>query len=106
MLSILSGDSYSVDGVACRLQYPQLSLVSATAVEAESRITKLLNKKNNLQVSGQLQDPDGLRYYGGAVLYAVTDGQRHELSDRWEEALTIRRWVKEIWLELEAEEER
>jgi hypothetical protein len=29
--------------------------------------------------------------------YAITDGQGLELSDRWDEALTIRRWVEEIW---------
>jgi hypothetical protein len=39
----------------------------------------------------------------GPPPYAITDGNRHELSDRWEEALTIRRWVGEIWAELEAE---
>ena len=37
----------------------------------------------------------------GPPPYAITDGHRHELSDRWEEALTIRRWVQEIWDELE-----
>ncbi len=42
----------------------------------------------------------------GPPPYAITDGNRRELSDRWEEALTIREWVKEIWSELEAEEER
>ncbi|MDH3441646.1 MAG: sugar phosphate isomerase/epimerase, partial [Gammaproteobacteria bacterium] len=39
----------------------------------------------------------------GPPPYAITDGNRHELSDRWAEALTIRRWVREIWEELEAE---
>ncbi len=40
----------------------------------------------------------------GPPPYAITDGQRRELSDRWEEALTIRQWVRAIWEELEAEE--
>lgn len=40
----------------------------------------------------------------GPPPYAITDGERSELSDRWEEALTIRQWVKKIWGELEAEE--
>jgi len=42
----------------------------------------------------------------GPPPYAITDGNRRELSDRWEEALTIREWVHEIWGELEAEEAR
>lgn len=40
----------------------------------------------------------------GPPPYAITDGQRHELSDRWQESLQIRRWVQEIWSSLEAEE--
>jgi len=40
----------------------------------------------------------------GPPPYAITDGNRHELSDRWEEALIIREWVSDIWRELEAEE--
>ena len=40
----------------------------------------------------------------GPPPYAMTDGKRRELSDRWEEALTIRRWVHEIWTELETED--
>lgn len=40
----------------------------------------------------------------GPPPYAITDGRRRELSDRWEEALTIRQWVRAIWEELEAEE--
>ena len=28
---------------------------------------------------------------------------QRELSDRWQEALTIRSWVEEIWQELEQE---
>ena len=39
----------------------------------------------------------------GPPPYAITDAERRELSDRWQEALTIRRWVREIWDELEAE---
>ena len=40
----------------------------------------------------------------GPPPYAITDGNRQELSDRWDEALIIRDWVKEIWRQLEAEE--
>ncbi len=40
----------------------------------------------------------------GPPPYAITDGERRELSDRWEEALSIRRWVSDIWTELEAED--
>ena len=40
----------------------------------------------------------------GPPPYAITDGQRRELSNRWDEALTIRRWVREIWAELEVEQ--
>lgn len=36
----------------------------------------------------------------GPPPYAITDANRRELSDRWEEALTIRRWVREIWDEV------
>jgi hypothetical protein len=42
----------------------------------------------------------------GPPPYAITDANHHELSDRWEEALTIRRWVEGIWNELEAEEKQ
>jgi hypothetical protein len=35
----------------------------------------------------------------GPPPYAITDGQQRELSDRWQEALQIRRWVREIWEE-------
>ena len=42
----------------------------------------------------------------GPPPYAITDADRRELSDRWEEALTIRRWVEDIWSALEAEESR
>lgn len=40
----------------------------------------------------------------GPPPYAITDGGQRELSDRWQEALTIRNWVNEIWAELEAED--
>lgn len=33
----------------------------------------------------------------GPPPYAMTDANREELSDRWQEALTIRSWVEEIW---------
>ncbi len=33
----------------------------------------------------------------GPPPYAMTDANQAELSDRWQEALTIRRWVEEIW---------
>jgi hypothetical protein len=39
----------------------------------------------------------------GPPPYAITDGQQNELSDRWEESLKIRDWVKQIWSELESE---
>jgi hypothetical protein len=29
--------------------------------------------------------------------YAITDGQGHELSDRWAEAALLARWAREIW---------
>jgi hypothetical protein len=40
----------------------------------------------------------------GPPPYAITDGNRRELSDRWDEALMIRRWVQEAWTELEEED--
>ena len=40
----------------------------------------------------------------GPPPYAITDAEQRELSDRWEEALTIRKWAMEIWSELDAEE--
>ncbi len=40
----------------------------------------------------------------GPPPYAITDGKQRELSDRWEEALQIREWVRQIWDELEAEQ--
>ena len=36
----------------------------------------------------------------GPPPYAMTDANQAELSDRWQEALTIRRWVEEIWNEI------
>ena len=36
----------------------------------------------------------------GPPPYAMTDARQMELSDRWEEALTIRGWVEQIWVEL------
>jgi hypothetical protein len=37
----------------------------------------------------------------GPPPYAITDANQDELSDRWEESLQIRDWVREIWAELE-----
>jgi hypothetical protein len=37
----------------------------------------------------------------GPPPYAMTDASQAELSDRWQEALTIRRWVEEIWSSLD-----
>ena len=39
----------------------------------------------------------------GPPPYAITDANRRELSDRWQEALTMKRWAEEIWAELEAD---
>jgi hypothetical protein len=33
----------------------------------------------------------------GPPPYAITDGEQHELSDRWEESLQIRTWANELW---------
>jgi hypothetical protein len=33
----------------------------------------------------------------GPPPYAITDAQGAELSDRWQEALTIKKWVEKIW---------
>lgn len=41
----------------------------------------------------------------GPPPYAITDGNQDELSDRWQESLQIRDWVREIWAELETEHE-
>jgi hypothetical protein len=35
--------------------------------------------------------------------YAITDANGYELSDRWQEALTIKTWVEEMWAELDKE---
>jgi hypothetical protein len=40
----------------------------------------------------------------GPPPYAITDGEQRELSDRWEESLQIRDWVRQIWTELEADD--
>lgn len=40
----------------------------------------------------------------GPPPYAITGMDQRELSDRWQEALTIRQWVEDIWRELEQEE--
>jgi hypothetical protein len=37
----------------------------------------------------------------GPPPYAMTDARQRELSDRWQEALIIRRWVEEIWSSLD-----
>nr|WP_315465294.1 sugar phosphate isomerase/epimerase [uncultured Rhodoferax sp.] len=37
----------------------------------------------------------------GPPPYAMTDARGEELSDRWAEALTLKRWAEEIWVELE-----
>ena len=42
----------------------------------------------------------------GPPEYAMTDATGREMSDRWHEALTIKRWVEEIWAELDAGEDR
>jgi hypothetical protein len=39
----------------------------------------------------------------GPPSYAMTDANALELSDRWQEALTIKRWAEEIWTELNNE---
>ena len=33
----------------------------------------------------------------GPPHYAITDANGHELSNRWEEALTIKAWVEDMW---------
>ena len=38
---------------------------------------------------------------GPPTSYAITDANQLELSDRWEEALTIKKWIEEIWQEIE-----
>jgi hypothetical protein len=39
----------------------------------------------------------------GPPPYAITDADQNELSDRWQESLQIRGWVRTIWAELENE---
>ena len=39
----------------------------------------------------------------GPPPYAITDANQQELSNRWEESLQIRAWIREIWAELETE---
>ncbi len=41
----------------------------------------------------------------GPPPYAITDAEQNELSDRWQEALQIRDWVRTIWSELMSENE-
>ena len=38
---------------------------------------------------------------GPPTSYAITDVNQLELSDRWEEALSIKKWIEEMWLEIE-----
>jgi hypothetical protein len=33
----------------------------------------------------------------------MTDRLQNELSDRWQEALVVKRWVEEIWADLDRE---
>lgn len=42
----------------------------------------------------------------GPPPYAITDANQQELSNRWDESLQIRDWVREIWAELDAENKR
>jgi len=39
----------------------------------------------------------------GPPPYAITDAQQRELSDRWQEALTIRGWAEAIWADLRSQ---
>lgn len=39
----------------------------------------------------------------GPPSYAITDAKGYELSDRWQEALTIKGWAETLWEELEQE---
>lgn len=38
----------------------------------------------------------------GPPPYAMTDSRQRELSDRWQEALTIRGWAEAIWADLQS----
>ena len=40
----------------------------------------------------------------GPPSYAITDANGNELSDRWQEALKIKSWAEQIWLELDSEQ--
>ena len=40
----------------------------------------------------------------GQPPYAITDASQRELSDRWQEALTIRDWVKNSWDEVQSDQ--
>lgn len=42
----------------------------------------------------------------GPPPYAITDANQNELSNRWEESLQIREWIRQIWTELENDEEQ
>lgn len=42
----------------------------------------------------------------GPPPYAITGADQRELSDRWQEALTIRGWIRETWQELQAGDDR
>jgi len=37
----------------------------------------------------------------GPPPYAITDSKQNELSNRWDESLKIRDWVRAIWAELD-----
>lgn len=37
----------------------------------------------------------------GPPSYAITDAGGYELSDRWQEALTIKSWIESIWADLD-----
>lgn len=39
----------------------------------------------------------------GPPPYAITDSRQQELSNRWEESLQIRDWVRDIWTELDGD---
>ena len=43
---------------------------------------------------------------GPPTSYAITDANQLELSDRWEEALIIKKWIEEIWQEIENDHKR
>ena len=41
----------------------------------------------------------------GPPPYAITGADGYELSDRWQDALTLKGWVEEIWRKLDAQPE-